>query len=297
MVSRALVSRRAFLAGTAGLAVLGACGARGTTLERMRANGVARVGISGERPYGYPGSDGSVTGEAPTVARTVLAGMGVDGLEAVQVPFGTLLDGLLAGQFDLVAAGTTITPGRCARVAFSRPDFVAPVAFLVPAGNPRGIRTFDGVRRAGVPLGVLAGAAEQEYAQAAGITDVRTYDGQSTLFRAVRDGDVPVAALTRISLLDELARNPGTPLQVTPGIPVRENPDGTQVYPVGAFAFRPGNTDLLAAFDAGLTDLHTSGRWLDLVRPFGFGPDTAPPNALTTADACAGRGLPASDRP
>jgi polar amino acid transport system substrate-binding protein len=290
-----LVSRRSLLAGAAalgGAAALAGCGSRAASaLERMRADGVARIGIAGERPYGYSAADGTVTGAGPEVARAVLAGLGVGGIEAIQVPFGSLLDALLAEQFDVVAAGTTITPTRCARVAFSRPDFLAPVAFLVPAGNPHGIRTFDGVRRAGVELGVLTGAAEQEYALAAGVPAeaIRTYEGQSTLFRAVAGGDVPAAALTRISLLDELSRNPGTPLQVTPGVAATVDGDGRKVYPVGAFAFRPGDADLRTAFDAGLAELQASGRWLDVVRPFGFAAENVPPADLTTEAICAGR--------
>ena len=283
-----MVSRRAFLAGAACLAALGACGARGATFERMRADGVARIGIAGERPYGYSGTDGTVTGEAPTVARAVLEPLGVSGLEAVQVPFDGLLDGLLAGQFDVVAAGTTITPSRCARIAFSRPDFLAPLAFLVAIDNPRGLRTLGGAARTRTEIGVLAGSAEQEYALAAGVspTALRTFDGQSTLFRAVANGTVPAAVLTRISLLDELSRNPGAPVQVTPGFAPAGTPDGTPVYPVGAFAFRPDDVDLRTAFDAGLADLQTSGRWLELVRPFGFAEDNLPPADLTTAEVC-----------
>ncbi|SDF69211.1 transporter substrate-binding domain-containing protein [Pseudonocardia oroxyli] len=289
-----MLSRRAFLAGSAGLAALptlttlAACGTSGTTFERMRAAGVARIGIAGERPYGYLNGDGAVTGEAPTVARAVLADLGVGGVEAVQVPFARLLTGLLDGQYDLVAAGTTITPSRCARVAFSRPDFLAPLAFLVPEGNPQGLRTLGGASRSRTRLGVLEGSAEQDYALAAGVspTAITTYDGQSTLYRAVANGEVPAAVLTRLSLLDEQSRNPGSRLQVTPGFAPSTTPTGEPVYPVGAFAFRPADTDLVVAFDTALTDLQTSGRWLETVRPFGFDDENLPQAGLTTAQLC-----------
>ncbi|MFR9800728.1 transporter substrate-binding domain-containing protein [Pseudonocardia sp. RS010] len=290
-----LVSRRSLLAGAAalgGAAALAGCGSRAASaLERMQDDGVARIGIAGERPYGYSATDGTVTGEAPAVARAVLAGLGVGGLEAIQVPFDRLLDALLAEQFDIVTAGTTITPERCARVAFSQPDFVAPLAFLVAEGNPLGIRTFDGVRRAGVPLGVLSGSAEHEYALAAGVSPeaIRTYDGQSTLFRAVVVGDVPAAVLTRLSLLDALARNPGAPVEVTPGVAALVNADGERVFPMGAFAFRPEDTALRTAFDVGLHDLQSSGRWLEIVRPFGFTAENLPPPGVTTGSLCAGQ--------
>lgn len=283
-----MVSRRAFLAGAAGLTTLAACGASGTTFERMRSAGVARIGISGERPYGYLGTDGTVTGEAPTVARAVLASLGVDGVEAVQVPFDRLLTGLLDGQCDLVAAGTTITPRRCEQVAFSRPDFLAPLAFGVPEGNPQGLRTLGGAARSRTRLGVLGGSAEQDYALAAGVspTAITTYGGQSTLYRAVANGEVPAAVLTRISLLDEQARNPGTRVQVTPAFAPTTTLDGEPVYPVGAFAFRPEDTDLVVAFDTALAELQTSGRWLETVRPFGFDAENLPPRDLTAAQVC-----------
>jgi len=165
-----MVSRRAFLAGAAGLAALAGCGTQGTAFDRMRSSGVARIGIAGERPYGFLGTDGSVTGEGPSVARAVLADLGIPDVEAFQVPFAGLLDGLVAGQFDLVAAGTTVTPSRCARVAFSRPDFLAPLAFLVEEGNPIGLRTLGGAARSRTRLGVLSGSAEEEYALAAGVS-------------------------------------------------------------------------------------------------------------------------------
>jgi polar amino acid transport system substrate-binding protein len=282
-----MLSRRTFVIG-AGASLLAACGTSGTTLERMRSAGVARIGISGERPYGYLGTDGSVTGEAPTVARAVLAELGVGGVEAVQVPFGRLLTGLLDGQCDLVAAGTTITPGRCGRVAFSRPDFLAPLAFLVPEGNPLGLRTLGGAARSRTRLGLLDGSAEQEYALSAGVspTAITTYDGQSTLYRAVASGEVPAAVLTRISLLDEHARNPGTRVQVTPGFAPTTTLTGEPVYPAGAFAFRPEDTDLVVAFDTALGELQTSGRWLETVRPFGFDDENLPPPGLTAAQVC-----------
>ncbi|WP_181781577.1 transporter substrate-binding domain-containing protein [Pseudonocardia pini] len=285
-----MVPRRAFLAGAAGLAVLAGCGSRSdSALERMRADGVARIGIAGERPYGYSATDGTVTGEAPEVARAVLDGLGVPDVEAIQVPFAALLDGLVAGQFDIVAAGTTITPSRCARVSFSRPDFLAPLGFLVREGNPLGLRTLGGAARSRTRLGVLAGSAEEEFALAAGLspTALSSYDGQSTLFRAVAADEVPAAVLTRISLLDELSRNPGSGLQVTPGFAPTTTLTGDPVYPVSAFAFRREDADLRTAFDTGLTALQRDGRWLALVRPFGFTEENLPPADLTAEEVCA----------
>lgn len=280
-------NRRTFLVAAAGLSLAAACGRSGTVLERARGDGVLRVGIAGEEPFGYTDAGGAVTGAQPEMARAVLATIGIGGLEAVQVSFDKLIPGLLSGQYDMITAGMTITPSRCAQVAFSRPDFVAPPAFLVPDGNPRGIATFGGVARSGQRLGVIASSSEKDYALAAGVPADRivSYSGQSTLFRAVASGDVPVAALTALSLKGELRRNPGSGLVVTR--PVAPVVNGRTITPASAFAVRPQDSDLLAAFDGALDALHSSGDWLRVTSPFGFTADNQPAPDLTTVAACS----------
>jgi polar amino acid transport system substrate-binding protein len=282
-----MISRRRLLALAlpAGAAV--ACGRpSGTTLERARAAGAIRIGISGERPYSYANAEGRVTGAQPEVARAVLERIGVSELDAVQVPFHELIPRLREGQFDLVAAGMTVTPERCREVAFTRPDFVAFPAFLVREGNPRRIDSFRDVARSDVRLAVLDGAAEIGYARAAGVPDdqLEIVDSQSELFRRVADERVPAGVLTRISLLDELRRNPGSGVEVTDAVePVV---DGRRIVPGAAFAVRIGENDLLAAFDRELAALQASSEWLRITEPFGFTRENLPPPDLTTEVLC-----------
>lgn len=281
-----MLSRRRLLALTVPAAAVACSRPAGSALERARADGAIRIGISGERPYSYADTDGRVTGAQPEVARAVLDRIGVPELAAVQVPFHELVPRLRDGQFDLVAAGMTVTPGRCRDVAFSRPDFVAFPALLVREGNPRELDSFRDVARSGVRLAVLQGAAEIDYARAAGVPDDRldVVDSPSTLFRRVADGSVPAGALTRISLVDELRRNPGSGVEVTDAVePVV---DGRPVVPGAAFAVRIGETDLLAAFDPALAALQASGEWLRITEPFGFTRENLPPPDLTTAALC-----------
>jgi polar amino acid transport system substrate-binding protein len=284
-----MLSRRRLLAFALSVPAAAAVGCgtpTGSTLDRARRTGTMRIGISGELPYGYIDTDGRVTGAQPEVARAVLARLGVDGIAAVQVPFDELISRLQDGQFDLVAAGMTVTPGRCAEVAFTRPDFVAPPAFLVPEGNPDRVRTFRDVARAGLRLAVLAGAVEIEYARAAGVPEDRldVTDGQSELFRRVANGNAAAGTLSAISLADELRRNPGSALEVTD--PIRPVVDGRTVVPAAAFAVRTGEAELLTAFDAQLTALQASGEWLRITAPFGLAEENRPPRDLTTRGLC-----------
>ncbi|MBC3193614.1 transporter substrate-binding domain-containing protein [Pseudonocardia sp. C8] len=285
------LSRRGLLGAAlalGGAALAGGCGRESSDpLARLRSGGDVVVGLSGERPFGYTDGSGRPTGESPEVARAVVAEIGGGGLIAVQVAFDQLIPDLLDGQFDVIAVGLTVTPLRCQQVAFSRPDYVASTALLVPAGNPLGVATLAGVRRAGATLGVLRGSAEQEFAYAAHIPADRivTFDSQGALVRGVAAGEAQVGALTRIALLDEVRRNAGIGLEVTAGFTPEVG--GRRVAGAGAFAFRPGDAAFRAEFDRGLTALQESGRWLEIARPFGFTEHNLPPRDLTIDELCA----------
>ncbi|HEY2206577.1 MAG TPA: ectoine/hydroxyectoine ABC transporter substrate-binding protein EhuB [Pseudonocardia sp.] len=282
-----MLSRRRVLA-LAGTGLLAAgCGTtRAPALDRARENGTIRLGISGEEPFSYLDLSGQITGESPVVARAVLAGVGTTELEAVQRPFGQLIDALLGGMLDIVAAGMSITPGRCARVMFSAPDFVAATSLLVREGNPRRLHTFADIARAHVPVAVLDGSVEQEFARDAKIPEERihAYGSQLDLFQAVFDGSVPVGALTDISLRRLVAQQHATGVEVTRGI----NPaiNGRPRRTVGGFAFRPADANLCAAFNGGLAALQRSGEWTRIVAPFGVTAANLPPADLTTAELC-----------
>jgi len=285
------------VAGTAvigGPALLTACSevpqggsGEGGTLQRIKDAGTIKVGIAGEVPYGYT-DGGEVTGEAPEVAKAVFKALGVGKVEATQVEFGQLIPALNAGQFDMVAAGMAILPDRCKNAEFSTVDYVTPTAFMVPKGNPQGVKNFEDVKAKGLKIAVLSGTIEQSVAKATGIADgnIQPYDGQPELFQALQDNRAYCGALTDISLRELLKNNPGVPFEVTEGfVPMLE---GKEQIQAGGFVFRKGETDLVDAFNAELDKLHESGDWLEIVKPFGFTEDNLPPSDVTTAQLCEG---------
>jgi polar amino acid transport system substrate-binding protein len=262
-------------------------GGGGGTLARVREAGTITVGIANEAPYGFTNEQGQVTGESVEVARAVLGRMGVPNLNAVTVEFGQLINGLtLSRQFDMVTAGMFITPERCQAAAFSIPDYTAPTAFLVPTGNPQGITSFEDAVAQNVTLAVLSGAVEQGYALDSGVPEgnVLVLADQNALLQAVTAGRAQAAALTNISLNDVVSKNPGAGVEVTEGFfPVIE---GEEVISAGAFVFRPGENDILEAFNTELAALQQSGEWLEIVRPFGFTEDNLPGPEVTTESLC-----------
>lgn len=260
----------------------------GSTLERVRQAGVITVGIADEAPYGFTDTDGTVTGESVEVGRAVLAKLGVPEIQAVTVEFGALISGLtLSRQFDMITAGMFINPERCGAAAFSVPDYTAPTAFLVPAGNPAGVTSFEQVIAQNLTVAVLSGAVEQGYATDSGVAEgqIQVLGDQNALLQAVTTGRAACACLTNISLNDVVAKNPGSGVEVTAGFfPVIA---GEQVVSAGGFVFRQGENDILEAFNTELLAMQQSGEWLTIAEPFGFSADNVPGPDVTTESLCS----------
>lgn len=296
---RRVFSRRSAVMGAVVLgvsALLTACaeapqsgdqGGQGNALQRLQNAGTINVGIAGEIPYGYT-ENGEVTGESPEVAKAVFDAIGIPEMNATQVDFGQLIPGLRAGRYDMVAAGMAILPERCDQAAFSAVDYVTPTAFMVPEGNPQNVNNFEDVKAKGVNLAVLSGTVEQQVARDLGVPSeqIQTYGGQAEMLQALQAGRAYAGALTDISLKALLAQNPGANFEVTDGfVPVV---NGEEQIQAGGFVFRQGDQELIEAFNRELERLQDSGRWLEIVRPFGFTEDNLPPEDLTTEELCSG---------
>ncbi|MEV6236677.1 ectoine/hydroxyectoine ABC transporter substrate-binding protein EhuB [Lentzea sp. NPDC051838] len=271
------MSRRLFLG--AGLLTITGCstvdlGAErngGNLLDRLRASGQVRMGFANEAPYGYVNRDGVLTGEAPEVGKAIFRRLGINRFVPALSDFGSLIPGLRAGLFDVIAAGMFITPARCEQILFSDPDYNAPEALLVRSDDAGGPRTLeDFAQRDQLRLGVLLGSVEVDVAAGYGIPADRvvTFASQAGAIDGVLAGRADGLLLTAISLRDALSRRPGAALQLTePFVPVI---DGVPQYGAGGYGFRPDQRELRDAFNEELTELKTSGELLEIVKPFGF---------------------------
>jgi ectoine/hydroxyectoine ABC transporter solute-binding protein len=259
----------------------------GGTLERAKQQGYIQVGFANESPYGFTDKSGKLTGEAPELARVVFKELGIPDVRGVQVDFGGLIGGLQARRFDTIAAGMFITPDRCAQVAFADPDYVATTSFMVPKGNPKGIKRFEDAAKQNIKVGVLTGAVEADYCAKLGIKkgNVKTFADQPSAYEGLKAGRVDAIALTRISLADTLSKHPGAPYEVTePFVP---QINGKEQFGAGAFAFRKADGDLIKAFNDKLAELKQSNRLLSIIQPFGF-TRAELPGSHTAAELCKG---------
>ncbi|MFD4505564.1 ectoine/hydroxyectoine ABC transporter substrate-binding protein EhuB [Streptomyces sp. NPDC058457] len=292
--SRQTQTRRAVIAGVAAVGALAAAGCTrvataagtdgGDLLQRLRAQGVVRLGIAGEIPFGYIDKDGHLTGEAPELAKAVFKRLGVREVQPVPTEFGSLIPGLNSQQFDVVAAGMYVNPERCEQVIFADPDYQMLDSFIVRKGNPKGLHDYRDVVAKKARFATGTGYAEIQYAVEAGYkeSDILIVPDQVAGLNAVEAGRVDVfagTALTTRAVVRKSAKAEAT-RAFAPLVGGKPHVDG------GAFAFRSAETKLRDAFDVELRKLKKSGELFRILRPFGF--TEAEMTGLTAKELCGG---------
>lgn len=106
------------------MALAGAASAQ-STLAKIKAAGVLKIGIADNLPWSKLNPDGSLSGIAPQQVLAVAQKLGIPKVEAVVAGYGQLVPGLLAGRWDMIGASLTITPERCSQVIFTDPFYRA----------------------------------------------------------------------------------------------------------------------------------------------------------------------------
>lgn len=256
----------------AGFGLLAAAVAGGTTasqaedtLEKLRAQGYATIGIANEPPFSEVKPDGTLTGAAPDVAKAVMAKLGVPDVRYQIIDYGAMIPGLQAGRFDFIAAGLYINPRRCESILFSEPDVCGSEAFAVEAGNPLGLRTYADIATAAIPMATCGGCAEYDYAKQAGVSDANIIvapDPQSGL-RMLQSGRVKVYALGGPVIHELLTKANDPSLEIV-------NPVlGVPPSCAGA-GFRKEDEAFRNAYDEALKALKETDEFPPLVDSYGF---------------------------
>jgi polar amino acid transport system substrate-binding protein len=287
-------TRRSLLAGVAALGALGAAGCSrvaaasttpgGDLLSRLKAQGVVRLGIAGEIPFGYIGKNGDLTGEAPELAKVIFKRLGVDRVQPVPTEFGSLIPGLNSQQFDVVSAGMYINADRCQQVIFADPDYQMLDSFIVGKGNPKGLHSYQDVVAKKAKFATGTGYAEIQYAVEAGYkeSDILIVPDQVAGLNAVEAGRADVFAGTALTTREVVkkSRKAEATKPFAPLVKGKPHIDG------GGFAFRPTETGLRDAFNAELKKMKASGELFRILRPFGF--TKAEMTDMTAKELCRG---------
>lgn len=254
-----------------------------TTLQRIQRTGEVRIGYANEKPFAYTTPDGTVTGESPEIARKIFAKLGVKKVDAVLTEWGSLIPGLRAGRFDVIAAGMYVTPERCKQVAFADPQYQIKDTLLTLPGNPKNLHSYaDIAKNPDVKLAVMAGSVELGYARESGVKDAQLLQVPDTTaqLQAVRARRADASAGTALTMKDLAAKAPG---QVEAQQQFTDDP---KHIGYGALAFRPEDTDLRDAVNKQLHAWIGTPDHLATVAPFGFDKSNLP--TKTTAQLCGG---------
>ncbi|HRQ09911.1 MAG: ectoine/hydroxyectoine ABC transporter substrate-binding protein EhuB [Trueperaceae bacterium] len=268
------------------LAMLG-FGFAQSTVDDYKANGIT-IATANEIPYGWV-ADGKAQGIAPDVATAVLDSMGITNIKWTVTDFGSLIPGLLAGRFDLVAASQAVLPARCEQVAFSKINSSYGEGFLVAAGNPKNIHSYDDfVKDSSLKLGIVSGADQLEFAQAYGLKENQIVplnanaDAPSAL-TAGRIDAYAATGLTVAGLADGNDRVEAAADFVDPVV------DGEEVRSFGAFTFSKKNQDFLDAFNEALAAYQKTPEYRTTLESYGLTDhDVDAALAASTQDLCAG---------
>lgn len=257
-----------------------ATGAQASTLDKVKDSSSVRIGYANETPFAYTALDGSVTGESPEIVKKIFERMGVEKINPVLTEWGSLIPGLRASRFDLIAAGMYITPERCKQVLFTDPHYQLPDTLLVKAGNPKNLHSYEDIAKSGAKVAIMSGTVNLGYARNSGITDGQILQVPDTTaqLQAVRAGRADAAVGTQLTMKG-LADKGGDSVEA-----IAEFKDDPAHTGYGALAFRPEDKELRDAVNAELKKWLGSEEHLATVEPFGF--DQSNITDKTAAELC-----------
>ena len=256
--------------------------AQAASLDEIKASSHIRIGYANETPFAFTETDGRVTGESPEIAKIIFEKMGIKQVDGVLTEWGSLIPGLRAGRFDVIAAGMYITPARCKQVIFTDPQYALPDTLLVAQGNPKNLHSYaDIARNPDVKLAIMAGTVNLAYARDSGITDAQILQVPDTTaqLQAVRAGRADAAVGTQLTMKG-LAKKGGDKVEA-----ISDFSDDPAHTGYGALAFRPEDKALRDAVNAEMKKWLGSEEHLKTVAPFGF--DRSNVTDKTAAELCA----------
>jgi polar amino acid transport system substrate-binding protein len=223
-----------------------AAGPPDDALAAVRARGALRWGadMQGGEPFVFQhAEDGRLVGFEVEIAEALARRLGVRA-EFVQSDWHHLMPSLERGDFDVILNGLEVTPGRRARIAFTRPYY----AFTETLVVRRDDRATDSLAAlAGRRVGTLGGSLAADVVAAAPGVRTVLYEGVEEPYTDLERGRIDAVVLDDIIAARYGLVRPTLRLAATVG-------DG--VYAIGV---RPDATALLGAVDAALGALADSG--------------------------------------
>lgn len=270
----------------AGLCALFAANASATTLKDIKDRGFINVAVANEIPYGFMDASGEAEGAGPVVAKAVLKRLGITDIQWVVTQFGSLIPGLKAGRFDMVAAEMAIRPERCKQVVYSAPNSSYGEGLLVKTGNPDDIHSYKQFADNGKKVAIMAGADQLDMLQKLGVPESRmvTMNSNADAISTVSTGRAVAYAATGLTASHLADKSDSVELAEPFEDPVI---DGKEVRSWGGFTFAKSSKDFRDAFNKELKSFKKTDEWKSILQKYGFTPaDIKGSFTKTTKELC-----------
>ncbi len=222
-----------------------------SVIESIKRQGVIRIGLSTFTPWSMRALNGELIGFEPDVGRKLAEDMGVE-VEFVPTAFDGIIPALLAGRFDVIISGMSITPQRNLTVNFTDAYAYSGLAIVAHRQLTEnfGLEDFDSpevtfsARRGAVPATVIA----ESFPNA----ELLLFDDEGAVVQEVLNGNAH-ATMAAEPLPSREARNYPDTLYLP--VDMLFNPLGE------GFALRKGDPDALNFFNNWIAHYWRTG-WL-----------------------------------
>ena len=170
-------------------------GRTGPTLDRILKTKTLRVGIARLAPLAMLNKNNELVGLEVDVARRLADDLGVT-LRLVPTDMPNIMNGLNAGQYDLIISGYSITPERALHVNFSDPYYYMRI-LLVASKQAAPGKTSAYFNSPSTTLGAVAGHSEIQVAGARfPQASLRLFETEETLLADLLAGKIPAAVVS-----------------------------------------------------------------------------------------------------
>ncbi|TCN20340.1 polar amino acid transport system substrate-binding protein [Sinorhizobium americanum] len=252
--------------------------------DRAKAGKSIRIGFAHEIPWAYPGDKNEPLGFANALALGVLKSMGYTNIEPVVTDWGGLIPGLQAGRFDIITGGMYITGKRCENVAFAEPMGKFGDSFVVKKGNPKGIQTYQDIKKNDSTMATVAGFVNVDAALKEGIAEdkIMQLPSLTEVLAAVKAGRADAGAGNDFAMKDLVKSAPDV-IDVTDSAALPE-----WTFNWVAIAFKKEDQDFLKAYNEAQAKYLGTPEMLEAVGKFHYTKAQLPGDAKTEW-VCANR--------
>ncbi|HEB49933.1 MAG TPA: transporter substrate-binding domain-containing protein [Desulfobulbus sp.] len=160
-----------------------------STIEQIARRGVIRVGMDIFVPWAMKNRKGELIGFEIDVARQLAKDMGVE-VEFVPTRWSGIIPALIAGKFDVIIGGMSVTPQRNLKINFTRPYYYSSQGLLANRKKAGGFSLQD-FNSPDVTIAARLGstaalAARKNFPRA----KLRLFDDEPSAVQEVRNGRV-----------------------------------------------------------------------------------------------------------